>query len=864
MKKFIILLALIFSGNCVFATDFNVYQAKNGQIIIVKQVKSNPIVVIDTWVKTGSINENDQNTGVSHFLEHLFFKGTKRNPLGTFDRILESKGAVTNAATSKDFTHYYIKIPSKDFDLALELHADMLLYPAIPQSEMDRERKVVLEEIAKDKNSPNELVYENLTELIYKVHPYKREVIGKSAVIENITRDEIFDYYNKHYVPENMITVVVGDVDPDYAAKKIEQEFCKKSVKPEKVLYKKEPPITQQRVKIDKFACDSGYMMIGFRGTNAVHKDEFALDILASILGDGRSSRFYQNIKEQKQLVNSISVGNGSFKDDGIFYISSNFQPENKDKVLESVFEEIKKIQECGVTQEEVERAKSIIVRDSHYSRESVSNIAMEMGYTVLLTGDAKNYDKYLEDIKNVTPQEVQRAARKYLGENKSAVSVVLPENFNEKKCSACKKIEKNRTAKLVKSAYNTDKYELDNGATLLLNQHQVNDIIAISILAKGGTFFEKTPGVASLMSATMIKGTQNYSQNELAQIMEENGIKIMPSSGADSFVVDVVTTKEEFKKTLDILDEVINRANFATEDIDKARKIMLNSIKAKRDVPINKAMEEYNSLIYEGSVYSNTNKILEKTLPKITQNQIKEYYNTIFYPQNLVISVNGDVDKNYVINKMSEIFNSKNGTKFEYTKHSNDIPKIKTMKKLVSPIKDLQTAWLFMGWQTDGTMNQKDFATLQVIDSFMGTGMSSRLFRNLREKQGLAYQVGSGFSPNVLRGKYTIYIGTNPATVKVAKDGIMKQIQILKTQDVGEEELQNAKDLLIGQYILALETNLDKAGALANYEASGRGFEFINKYADLIQSVTAKDIKDVANKYFNENYVESLADKAK
>ena len=189
MKKYIVLLCVILFGSIAFASDYNVYKLDNGQTVIVKQITSNPIVIIDTWIKTGSINENDKNTGVSHFLEHLFFKGTETHPTGDFDRLLESKGAVTNAATSKDFTHYYIKLPSKDFDLALTLHADMLLNPQIPRTEMEKERKVVLEEIAKDKNSPSDLVYDNLNELMFKVHPYKRQVIGTSQVIETITRE---------------------------------------------------------------------------------------------------------------------------------------------------------------------------------------------------------------------------------------------------------------------------------------------------------------------------------------------------------------------------------------------------------------------------------------------------------------------------------------------------------------------------------------------------------------------------------------------------------------------------------------------------------------------------------------------------
>lgn len=864
MKKYIVLLFVILFGSVAFASDYNVYKFDNGQTVIIKQVKSNPIVIIDTWIKTGSINENDKNSGVSHFLEHLFFKGTEKNPTGTFDRILESKGAVTNAATSKDFTHYYIKIPAKDFDLALSLHADMLLNPQIPRKELEKERKVVLEEIAKDKNSPNDIVYNNLNELMFNVHPYKREVIGEAKVIETITREEILDYYNKHYTPDNMITIIVGDVEPDITAEKVKQAFNLKNKKAQKVSYKKEPQIKSQRVKEVKFPCNSAYMMIGFRGTNAVNNDEFALDVLASILADGRSSRFYQNIKEQKQLATSISASNASFKDDGVFYVNTTFQPENKDKLKASIFEEIEKIKARGVTDEDVERAKNIIEHDTYFSRESISNVATEMGYTVVLTGDAKNYEDYLKGINKVTPDNVKRVANKYLKENKCAISIVMPEKYQPTKTNIENSEKQNHEAKLVKSAYNTDKYSLDTGATLLINKHNNNDIIAFAIRAKGGDFLEKIAGTADLMSATMLKGTKNYSQLELAQILEENGISISPSSGSDYFSINVLTTKKQLPLTLKLLDEVVNNAKFDNYEIEKARKTMLNAMKASIDVPLNRALVEYRTAIYSGSVYSNTSKILEKSLPKVKREDILDYYSIIFYPKNLVISVNGDVDNQYIINQMSEIFNGKKGEIFSYEKHFNDIPFNLSIKTITAPIKDLQTAWLILGWQTSGNTVLKDFATLQVIDTFMGTGMSSRLFRNLREQNGLAYQIGSSFSPNVLRGAYTLYIGTNPATLDVSKQKMLEQIGILKSEFVSEKELKDAKSQLIGKFVLALETNLDKASGLALYEITGRGFDFVEKYPALIQSVSVSDIMEVANKYFINNYVEAVVDKAK
>ena len=174
----------------------------------------------------------------------------------------------------------------------------------------------------------------------------------------------------------------------------------------------------------------------------------------------------------------------------------------------------------------------------------------------------------------------------------------------------------------------------------------------------------------------------------------------------------------------------------------------------------------------------------------------------------------------------------------------------------------ETETAWILLGWQVNGVTEEKDFATLQVIDSLLGSGMSSRLFKDLREQQGLAYQLGTGYSPNVLRGSFMLYIGTNPATIELAKKGLFEQINKLKTEYVGDTELANAKEKLLGNYILGLETNLDKASNIGWYEASERGYEFKDKYINLINSVTDADIIRVANKYFTDNYILSVVTK--
>ena len=859
MKKFLIFLAIFLLGSCAFAVDYSVYKFDNGQTVIIKQVKNNPIVIIDTWVKTGSINENEKNNGVSHFLEHLFFKGTKKYSPGEFDKILESKGAITNAATSKDFTHYYIKIPSKYFDLAIDLHADMLLSPMVPRKELEKERKVVMEEIAKDADNPSEKVYDNLIEMLYKKHPYKMKVLGTEEVIGKISRKEILNYYKTHYGPGNMVTIIIGDVEPEHALDKVKETFNTSPRKLEKNVNKKEKELVSQVRKIDyQKEIQGGYLLIGFRGSDAFNNDTYALDVLATILGDGRSSILYEKIKEQKQLAFSISAGNLTYREDGIFVIKANFIPENLTRLEKSIFKEINKIKKDSVTFEQLQLAQKIIERDTYYSRESISNIASEIGYTTALTDNPKYYNEYLDKIGKVNIGDIKRVANKYLNEDKCAVSVVLPEK------SEILEIEKTKapeySAKLVKEIPSTKKYILNNGSTLLISPNDLNDIVAMSIYIKGGEFLEKIPGTANIMSSVMMKGTKNYSSLELAQILEENGIKISPSCSADTFSIDVLTTKPQLEKTFVLLNEIVNDACFNDYEIEKTKNVKLNSIKKSRDLPINYALEEYKSLIFENSVYSYGSKIFEKTIPKVCRKNILEYYGKIFNPKNIVISVNGDVDKDYLVDRFSEIFGMESkGTEFNYDNYASKIYPVKAPKTVIKDANNLQTAWLITGWQTTGVKNEKDYATLEVIDNILGSGMNSRLFINLRKQKGLAYQLGSSYSPKILKGAFTLYIGTNPKTLDLAQKMLMAEVNKLKTEFVSNQELQQAKEKIIGNYILSQETNLDKASTVGSFEVSGQGFDFKDDYEKLINSVTASDIIEVANKYFNENSVTSI-----
>ena len=874
MKKIflsILTFLTLFILNPAFAEGENYTAQKlpSGQTVIVMPVKTNPIVTINTWIKTGSINENDKNSGVAHFLEHLFFKGTEKTPPGEFDRILESKGGVTNAATSKDFTHYYITIPSKEFDKALELHADMLLNPLIPRKELEKERLVVLEEISKGKDSPTNVMYNNLFKLIYTqkepYHPYYRPVIGSNKVIETITRDEILDFYNKWYSPQNMTTVIVGDIDPDYAIKKVSELFVNNNRVCETAIYPKTPDIQKQLKINENKDVTTGYMAIAFKAPKFKEdKDGYALDVLSTILGESRSSVLNQKLKEQKQLVYSVTVSNSTFMDDGLFVIQTSFKPENLNKVQDEIFKEIDLVKKSGITDAQVQKAINMIKTSTYYSRESISNISDELGYLTLFWGNTQYYDNYLSNIEKVKKADIIRVAKKYLDKNKSAISTVMPkeQDTGVKKISDIKPAAE--PAKKLETKDGVEKYKLPNGAALIIKKNTANSIVAINIQATGGNFVEKTAGIATVAATSATKGTKKMEADEFAKVLDEKGIKLSLSSGNDTFNISLLTTTNELDSALSVLYDVVNEPLFSSYEIEKVKKLKIAGIKQTKDNALTTAVDKFKSIAFKGSIYANNSTVLQKNIPNVSKEDVIEYYNTVLEPKNLVITVVGNVDDKKIIKEMANIFKAK-GQKEIQLKNielTPFAPEENIEETIFKP--DTKTAWVLVGFKTDNIYNQKDLATLKVINAILGEGMSSRLFKNLRDNQGLAYSVGSTLLQNAGDGAFIAYIGTNNKNVDVAKKGMLREIHRLKTEYVTGQELQEAKDKILGNILISLETNMDDAGLLGWYGALGYGINHLEEYKNEILNVTQSDILAVANKYFSKPYINvTIMDKA-
>ncbi len=426
-----------------------IYERECGHKIVLAY-KEGGLVNVSSWVKTGSINENDEITGISHFLEHLMFKGTSKHKAGVFDKTLESKGAIVNAATWKDYTFYYVTLPmgpdGKYFDLALDLHADMMLDPIIPPEEIGepfdinnpdvkvkRERHVVIEEIRMREDQPWTKTYNELNHNMYTSHPYKRDVIGTAEVISTIPRETILDYYTKHYTPNKMTTIIVGDFDFDEVAQKVANVFDFKGRKNSPIEeYKIDEPTNQTKYLENTATTNTAFAMFGYLGSKASDlKTNIIFDMLSIILGEGQSSRLYQNLieKSDESIFNMVSCDYYHFRDGGNFFIQANFKPEYKEKAIDLLKEQIATMYSDLVTEKEFKKAVKKLKARFADSAETVSEIAETIGYYMTVCNGLELVDEYVETLEKITRDDVLEAAKKHLDLNKATVSVLMPQN---------------------------------------------------------------------------------------------------------------------------------------------------------------------------------------------------------------------------------------------------------------------------------------------------------------------------------------------------------------------------------------------------------------------------------------------------
>ncbi len=411
------------------------HRLPSGLTIIAEQMPVDA-VNLNIWLGVGSAMEPDEINGMAHFLEHMVFKGTQQLHSGEFEQRIEARGAVTNAATSQDYTHYYITTAPKDFADLAPLQVDVVMNPTIPDDGFERERQVVLEEIRRSQDSPQRRIFHHASEVTFDRLPYRRQVLGPAAVIETLAAQQMRDFHAHWYQPQSTTAVVVGNLPVEELIQIVADSFGAVNTGngPQDAGIRKsaltpEPAFTEivRREVIDD-TLQQARLIMTWRVPGLKDLDDtYALDVLCSVLGRGRTSRLVRELREERGLVSSISASNMTYQQQGAFYISAQLPAENLAAVESAISDHLRTFQAELITEAEIAKVRTRTANHFVFGNETPSDRAGLYGYYHSLVGDLNPAIHYPAHIQTIDAEAVRTAAQRYLSPTAYGVVVVKP-----------------------------------------------------------------------------------------------------------------------------------------------------------------------------------------------------------------------------------------------------------------------------------------------------------------------------------------------------------------------------------------------------------------------------------------------------
>ena len=410
------------------AGELRSYKLPNGAKLVIKRREDTEAVALHVWFKVGSIYEDYHQKGMAHFLEHMLFNGSEKYPYGQIDYIVEGLGGNLNAGTSKEYTFYHITIARPYWKQALEVLYQLTQKPLLLEEMVEKEKPIVIEELRRGKDNPTTVLWEEFEKLFYKVSPYRHPIIGYEETIRKFTREMLLEFYRNFYQPRNMFIVVVGNVDPEEVREEVLKTFGKEEGKQvPQVQILPEPEQLENRTKTIKDPrVEKTYWLIGWRAPAIGTKEYYALVVLDQILGNGRTSLFYRELRE-KGLVYSVSTGDFGRPKDNLFFVYATLDQEKLPQVKEKTFELMRSLRE-KLTHEEVQKAKERLINSEAFALERVERDAYYIGYSLTVVGMLDYYKYFENNIRSVRKEDVIRVLENYLLNKPYSEIVMVPQ----------------------------------------------------------------------------------------------------------------------------------------------------------------------------------------------------------------------------------------------------------------------------------------------------------------------------------------------------------------------------------------------------------------------------------------------------
>jgi len=864
----------------------------NGLTIVSKEVHAAPVVYFSVYYKVGSRNEVSGQTGLSHILEHMMFKGTDDLPPGAINHLFQTNGGQINASTGPDFTEYHELVAADRLELAARIEADRMENSRFDPAELAHEMTVVRSELEGDGNSPGYDLYTNtFLPAAFTAHPYHWPVIGWRTDVEAVAdrRDIIYGYYRRHYLPNNAVVVMVGDFDTKRAVAVCQKYF---GVYPAGTLEKRtitpEPPQRGERRVVLKRPGTTPQLLIGYHVPATGDPDHLAFDVVSQILSGGRSARLYQGLVE-KGLAQSAGAGNSDQRDPYLFELDATPSANVAAPVVEKALEdEVARLQATPVSADDLARAVRQISANFVYQNDSVSAQAGQIG-TYAAINQPRYLDTYLDKIKAVTPADVQRIAKRYLTADNRTVAAFDPQplppgaapppppvmdNFGAAKpvtdprqkavLAALDKTFNGATtvAKPGQTAKPT-RVVLPNGLVVIVQENHANKTVALDGLVRAGSLYDPDGkyGLAGMTAAMLGRGAGGKTALQLALTLESVGANV--GVGASTEAADIAGTSlsQDFPLLLTTLADELRRPSFPTDQLERLRAQTLSSIEEQRqDTGGTGGAGSQAEIAFAQALYPKGHPYWLPSLDQsavsakaVTRDDLVHFYRTYYRPDTTLLVVVGDVNTQDVVHQVQAAFG-------DWAKPAAPAPAL-TIPDVPAPVKtpapriivlpDAPQTSLLFGYNGGLTRTSPDFYAAQIMNYVVGGDtFGARLGKTIRDQNGLAYSVYSFIDARHGSGPFQVFVGANPKNATRALSLLRQTLSQVRQYGITPDEVRQAKLYLTGEYPLRLETNAGVAGQLVVAEDYGLGLDYIQRRAALYNAVTPAQVNAATQKY--------------
>ncbi|MBU1003703.1 MAG: insulinase family protein [Proteobacteria bacterium] len=845
------------SATGVAAAETVLTKLPNGMSVLVQPDNRFPLVSLRLYVRAGSAYETDKQSGISHLLEHMVFKGTGRRAPGEVAESIEGAGGSLNAATSFDYTMYKIDLPADRLTLGLDVLQDMIFNVALDPDELEREKKVVLAELERGEDSPSSRRFKSLQPLVWGGNGYARPIIGTRETVQGITRQDILDYIGQFYQPQSMLMVVVGNVQPEAAVAEVEQFFGQLS-NTGRVTPKRPLPVAEHaapRIRVEKGPWNKAYVAVAFP-VPGLHSGEVAgLDMLGHLLGGDDTSLLYRKFKYELGLVDDVSAYTLTLDQVGLLYISATLDGDKLPEFWEALNRELAGLDTSKFTAQELERGRLNIEDSLYSSKETLGGLASKIGYFQFFEGSLEAESNYLYNVGGVTTAEMQQLSRKYLTREALAVSALIPENDKdpaELEQSMAASMDKAWTsAKADKAPVaatlglgQTESIDLGGGHTLVLLPDGTLPYTSVTMAFKGGDslLFPDEQGLADLTSRSLTRGTQGLSATEYEDYLSDRAASFSASASRDLFVVGAKFPSRFSAELLPLFKETLTAPALAPEEVDRAKSEQIADIKQREDQPTGLAFRNLFPMLYADTAYSYFHRGTVEGVAGFDTAQIAGFWGRQRL-QSWIMAVCGDFDREAVLTLARELAAQGQAQDFEFSTPSwgKEFNKHLTMP-------DRNQSHIVVSFPVPGSRHE-DSVGLDLLRQALA-GQGGMLFRELRDKQGLGYTVTAFLWQAPESGFLAFYIGTYPDKTELALGGFREAVANLHATPLSGEEIDRARNLLEGDYYRDHQSLSSRSGEAAGLLVSGFPLDFNRTNLEKTKTLTPEDLQALAQKY--------------